>query len=739
MKQFNIPFLLIFLTLFVGVLEAQNQQPTPEYEIRKTSQSIKIDGDISEDIWNETNVVENLINHWPLDSGFAKAVTEIRMTFDDKYLYVAAKMFDNGKRVIQTLKRDPSDYWLNDSFTLLLDPLNNQTSGYVFGVTAWGSQMEGTLSILGTFVDMNTNWDNKWFSSVKRYDNYWTAEMAIPLNTIRYQSEKKEWGLSFIRSDRENNIYAIWKQFPANFQGIDPRYAGKLKWMDDVPKFHQNLFLLPYTTGGITRNHEDNEATQYIGNVGFDAKLPIGSTMSLDMTVKPDFSNADVDQQVTNVTRLNILFPERRAFFLENSDIFSNYGTDNVKPFFSRSIGLHNSEAVPINYGLRLSGNLFPSVRMGLMNIQTQATEDTNPENFSVLSIQKNVWGASRIKTILIHKQSTQQGKVGELKEDFNSNVGMEFDYISKNNKWNGGVKYHHSFSNQTLGQSNFGSVALFYQSRNWGIGGMYEHTSQDYLAEVGYTQKQSIYDPVGDSTTRKGYDFRSFSANYSFRPKDKILILHGPRLKGDVSHFQDGSFSDSYANLSYEFNFKDASVLSVGSAIKQENLIYDVKLSSKYKYVKAGEYQYLNHEISYSTNNRKALSGTFKMKYGDLYDGTVLGYSANLSFRKQPWGNFGINYSSNQITLPTDEGNQSMNFELISPRADISFSTKINWSSILQYNTQNGNMNVYSRIQYRFKPMSDIFLIYTDNYGIDNFQVKNRGIILKMTYWFGI
>ena len=142
--------------------------------------------------------------------------------------------------------------------------------------------------------------------------------------------------------------------------------------------------------------------------VGGDAKIAITPSLNLDLTINPDFSQVDVDEQVTNLTTVNIRFPERRLFFLENSDIFSEIGIPPIRPFFSRRIGLDaNGAALPITYGARLSGNVNKDLRIGVMNLQTRETEEFSGQNYTSLSVNQQVFGRSQIKGYFHNRQNT--------------------------------------------------------------------------------------------------------------------------------------------------------------------------------------------------------------------------------------------------------------------------------------------------------------------------------------------
>ncbi|CAN0541482.1 unnamed protein product, partial [Scytosiphon promiscuus] len=161
-------------------------------------------------------------------------------------------------------------------------------------------------------------------------------------------------------------------------------------WDSPPPTPKTNFSIIPYVLGGIGEDMENNTDTQYDKKIGGDVKFSLSTSLNLDLTVNPDFSQVEVDRQVTNLDRFELFFPEKRQFFLENGDLFANFGYATIRPFFSRRIGL----GVPIRAGARVSGNLNKKWRLGLMDMQTASIDETGlpSQNFGVLSLQRKVF-----------------------------------------------------------------------------------------------------------------------------------------------------------------------------------------------------------------------------------------------------------------------------------------------------------------------------------------------------------
>lgn len=734
--------ILITTTLILCItfqLNAQDTREKYQYTIPSATEPIILDGLFDESVWQSISTVGDFYNHWPLDSGKAEAKTEVRLTYDDEYIYVAAICYDNGQRIVQTLKRDQDSFWSSDGFSIMLDPINERTSGFIFGVNAGGAQLEGVMTVNNWGTRYDQNWDNKWYSEIKTFDDRWQVEMAIPFKTLRYESKNLNWGINFLRNDMERNVYSSWTQFPLNFAGIDLGYNGKLVWESAPPVTKGKVTIIPYLAGGASKNHEEGESTIKDLNAGLDAKIAVTSSLNLDLTLNPDFSNVDVDQQVTNLSRFSLFFPEKRNFFLENSDIFTNFGYWNARPFFSRSIGLNEGEQVPITFGARLSGNLTKDIRIGLMDIQTQATEEQEAQNYAVGAIQKRVLKRSNIKALMVNRNSTTTAEQSTATRDYNRVVGLEFDYLSEDGKLSGNLKHHKSFTPESNNNNGFYNAQISYQTRNFWTGISTAQVERNYITDVGFNPRLNNYDPVKDTTVRIGFkEFNPWIGFNNIASNNDKINFHGPRLWAVWTYFGDGTFNERNVNLAYQVNFSSSSQLTVRLRHSEVQLPLAADLIGGDNFLKAARYDYLEGRVMYATNSRKKVFGDIAVDFGEFYSGSKSTLATTINVRTQPWGNFGIMYVLNDVELPYEDGG-SATLHLLGPKAEISFSNKMFWTTFVQYNTQAENFNINSRFQWRYKPMSDFFIVYSENYATTNMQVKNRGLVFKWTYWLNL
>ena len=460
--------------------------------------------------------------------------------------------------------------------------------------------------------------------------------------------------------------------------------------------------------------------------VGGDLKYNLTSALNLDVTLNPDFSQAEIDRQVTNLDRFELFFPERRQFFLENADLFSNFGYQTIRPFFSRRIGLN----APIIGGARISGNLEEKWRLGLMTIQTQKDENLNlsANNFSVLSLQKKVFDRSNLNLIYVSKQELNSFDIRNFNSSYNQNIGLEFNYFSEDNFWNGKLLYLKSFDNEEFNKGSVFASHIGYQSINWNLLLQQEYVSEDYYAEVGFVP-------------RKNYFKIQAKAAYLNYTKDKTSLLsHGPSL--NQTYFFDTLFEskDKLTTLQYRFNFINRSRLSISFQNQFVKLLSDFDpLRTGISELKAdSEHTWNNFTISYNSKPQNRFTYSLETIAGGYYSkGKRKAIFSELSYRFQPFLELNSVINYNQIKLPYPWKENS--FWLLGFKANLTFTKTIFFTNLFQFNEQLGLWNFNSRFQWRYKPASDIFLVFNSNEIIFPSISTGWNLTFKINYWLNI
>ncbi len=752
-------FLLLFLLALPSFAHTDPGTIQEEYQINinRAQGKIKIDGLIDEPSWQAAAVATNFWINFPSDGQQSELQTEVKVTYDDNFLYIAAKCFDNNGAIVQSLKRD-AGFWSGDGFALVLDPVNQKTNGFAFGVSPYGVQMEATVTgntgARGTRGSgISDDWDHKWYAKTTRSSDHWIAEIAIPFKTLRYDETKKIWGVNFIRSEMSDNSYHVWSPIPVQFRSLDLNYTGALIWDKAPKKAKGNITAIPYISGSHVKDFEETPTTTDNGfNVGLDAKVAVTSSLNLDVTINPDFSQVEVDEQVTNLTRFNIRLPEQRLFFLENRDVFENFGNTPARPFFSRRIGLDaDGNSIPILYGLRLTGNATKNLRVGLLNMQTRSTDDFLAQNYSTATFHQNVFGRSTVKGYFINRQAMQDGDFQG--DDYGRNAGLEFNYQSNNNKWLAWTGYSHSFKPDFTDENYYYKLGVRRQGRNFTGTINWYQIRENYFLDVGFLDRISHYDAVRDTSIRVGFGSFFTDLNYTLYSSKERKDLTSQTFSATFNRLIKNENLDALSQsirFRYRLNFRGRKSLSFELRNEENTLLFPFTFTSDDadEPLPAQTYNTNAFRMQYRSDGRRAFGYEITTNLGGFYSGTRTGLEVELSYRAQPWGTFSTAFAYNNLQFGDPYGERVL--YSISPKIEISFSNNLFWTTFLQYNTQAENFNVNSRIQWRFAPMSDIFLVYTDNYlvetddTVDNFRIsefgpKNRAIVFKVNYWLSL
>ncbi|HEY6975073.1 MAG TPA: DUF5916 domain-containing protein [Chitinophagaceae bacterium] len=720
-------FLLAYFSFTSICLTAQKTNSAYQLHIRKATSSIIVDGEMNEQAWLNADVAKNFFQITPMDTSHAIVPTEVRMTYDNENLYIIATCYKVSSLpyMVESLRRD-FNFGKNDNFIFCIDPFEDRTNGLTFGANAAGAQWDGMLYEGGT---NNANWDNKWISAVKKYPDKYIFEAAIPFKTIRYKKGNTEWRVNFSRLDINVAEKSGWAPVPRQFPSVSLAYTGTLVWDQPPPDPGLNISVIPYALAGVSKDYEHKQKADYRKDIGGDAKIAITSSLNLDLTVNPDFSQVEVDKQVTNLDRYELFFPEKRQFFLENSDLFANFGYPNIRPFFSRRIGL----GVPISFGARLSGSLSKDWRIGAMDIQTKSVDETGlpVQNFAVVALQRRVFSRSNIRFMFVNKQSINYDASKDTTKPqyslYNRNVGIEYNLASSNNLWTGKALFLKSFSPEISDKDFVFADSLQYFNRKWKISWQNEVVGKNYIAEVGYVP-------------RKNYIKFNPSIAYLFFPKKGKVLSHGPKISS--TYFFDKTFSqtDNETFLSYIFNFRDQSTGDVWIAHDYVQLLqpFDPTNSGKDTLATGSRHRWNAFGMDYVSRPQQLFTFDFSTRFGGYYNnGTRLNLSGDLGYRFQPYVSITLGVSYNHIDLPEPWGQTDL--WLIGPRVDVTFTNKLYFTTFIQYNNQLNNINLNTRLQWRYKPASDLFLVYTDNYFPAPFSVRTRALVLKFTYWWNI
>lgn len=755
--KFTLPVGLTCL-LFCFTLSAQ--QPADKrnfvtdnlsFSVSKTDERITADGLLTEAVWNTAEVLTDFSQKFPTDTAAALAPTEIRLTYNNTSLFVAVTCYSKGSNwVVPSLRRDYG-FIGTDNITLMFDTFNDKTNAFVFGINAKGARREALVASGGrNFDDFSDGWDNKWRGDAKIQGDFWTAEFEIPFNILRFDEGTGAFRFSAYRYDTQHNEISVFVHVPGNFTLTDLTYMADVKFAEPLRRSGSNISLIPYIAGAVGHDFENAEQTRPDGNfsAGGDVKVAVTSGLNLDLTVNPDFSQVEVDRQVTNLNRFELFFPERRQFFLENADLFSSFGTGRSQPFFSRRIGISRDTATgtavqnTIYYGARLSGKLNERTRVGLLNMQTAAREEDGLPgfNYSVGVLQQLVGERSNVSFIGINKQAINPDDFDGSFNNYNRILGGEYNLATVDNRWKGKFSHQQAFTTEDLPEKFSNNFFLEYSERAWRAEIFSLYVGAGYNAETGFVLQRDIH-LVSPEVGFNFYPEKGRVSKHSIDIDTRFIHKIG---KQETLELEPWTLSEVGASTEWNISFQNFANLTLGTYYDKILLFRDFDPTREQEegiFLAAGdEFNFVNAGVRFRSDRSRKVSYSLSGRYGGFFNGTRANLRGDILVRFQPYGTVALNYSYNRIVLA--EPFRPVDLWLVGPRIDLTFSKKLFLTTFVQFNSQTDNLNINARLQWRFQPVSDFFLVYTDNYLSDDFTslaVRNRAVVAKVTYWLNL
>jgi hypothetical protein len=727
--------------LFCGMLLALSglaQQLSRSLQVISAGE-VYADGRLDEPVWQQGEWSGEFWQYFPFDSTLAVSRTEVKAVHDEQYLYIAAILYDSlpGEYVTQSLRRDFQGETV-DGFAVILDPFQDKTNGFFFAINPFGVLSEGLIANGGENPeDLDLSWDNIWKGEARRNGNSWTVEIAIPFKTLRFPEGSQEWSINFYRTDTKYNERSAWSRVPRQLPLINLAFTGKLQWDKPLGKPGSNVSLIPFVAGGGSQDYLAGEDLQGQLSTGGDAKIAITPSLNLDLTINPDFSQVEVDVQQTNLDRFELFFPERRQFFLENGDLFASFGFDNARPFFSRRIGVAIDSATGQNVqnriwlGARLSGRLDENWRVGLMNMQTARDPMINQPsyNYTVAAVQRQVFARSNISAILVNKANFDGQPVDVAQPGDGSDsqlLGLDYNLASTDGRWNGKVYYHHSVDDGQREQPYSHGATINYNTLRFFASWTHQIVGRDFDAKVGFvprTDFQRINPVIG----------------YNIYPQSKWINRHTFSLSNNIIWNEQWGMTDYNFALNYNLDFQNTSNFTFSLLSNYVKLFFPFNPtgSTKQLFQPGEDFDQTGFLVAYQADQRKPFFYRVQLISGGFFNGNLRQLSGQLNYRYRQYATLAMNFNVNRIDLK--QGFEDATLLLFGPRVDLTFSKSVFFSTFLQYNSQFDNININSRLQWRFRPVSDIFVVYSDNYFPEMLQPKNRALVFKMTYWLNL
>lgn len=677
----------------------------------RTQSAPVIDGRLDDAVWQQATPIGRLTQTTPLEGEEATEPTEVRFLYDDERLYIHLRFFDSqADQIIVSSKERDANLEVDDRFELVLDTFHDQRSAFWFQMNAGGSKSDALIDN-GNF---NKPWDGIWDGKSSRDAEGWSCELAIPFKTLNFDKTISTWGFNVKRYLGRNRESSQWANPRINVSLFNIDQAGLLTGLEGI-RHGIGLDLIPFWVGNATHDRARDKDATILGESGLDAFYKLTTNLTLSLTLNTDFAETEVDERRINLTRFPLFFPERRDFFLQDSGVFSFAGFNRgFTPFFSRTIGLNNGAAIPIQAGLKLTGRV-DGYNIGVLDVQTEAGDDNDRENLFVTRISRNLGEKSLIGGIVTHGDPSSAGD--------NTTYGVDAQFRTSD----------------FLGDKQLQATVWGLKSESSGIAGSdaaagasISYPNDLYRWNLGMQAIQTQFNPALGFVPRRG--IRSYNGEFSYKP----------RFTNGIRQLEFGVDSSAVYNTASDLETWSTKVTPIGmefdsgEEIKlefehtQEALFEDFEISDGFV-IEAGDYRFDRLRLELESAAKRPLSAQLSFGSGTFFDGRRDDLSASLHYRHSALFSGSAEWSQNDIDLSAG----SFQTQISRLRARFSLTPDLSWNTFVQWDNESENIGINSRLRWIPTPGHEMFLVVNEtlNENRDSLVQDFQNLAFKISY----
>jgi len=706
-------------------------QSSSEYQIiaLKTSHPIAVDGNLDEPIWEKAQNIHKFTQREPNEGDPSTETTEIRILYDKQNLYIGVVCLDSqpDKIVANEMRRDV-DLKDNDYFEIYIDSFHDHRNAFYFVINPLGARRDAMIRDEGNSI--NWNWDGIWRARVKRTEQGWTAEIAIPFYTLRFKKRKNlSWGINFCRHIARKREESFWSPILRDYGWFGKYkifYYGHLEGLENLSQ-GKRIHLIPYIIGGGIQE-ERAEPVAGSGDLGLDLKYRLTSNLAADITVNTDFAQVEVDQEQFNLTRFSLFFPEKRGFFLEGADIFRlgeryrEYEPPSTLFFFSRTIGLsEDGKEIPIIGGMRVTGKAG-SFDLGILDILTdrisymEDDEQVNIEktNYSVFRIKRDFLKKSTVGVMLLSKDSLESSA-------YNRGAGFDFNLAFGQSLKIGGFAAK-TFTSDLKGKDWAANMDFSWNSDFWIVEMSYTDIGENFNSEMGFIPRT---------------DIRKIKGNFSIAPRPNILNIRQTFFFNTLTYIENHAGQVESRNiLNGIFNlFQNGSQLFLGYMQNYEYLSDEFEIKENV-FIPPGSHKFNQFTAFFESDRSKNIAFRTEMNLGQFYNGNLFRINTSGFLKLSKNLNVEFIYDRNQFDLPVEGGKFTTN--IAASRIIYSFSPDLFAKAYLQWNEDENLFKSNFLIRWIYKPGANIYFIYneTRELGTEGY-IQDRALMIKVSFLF--
>lgn len=703
-------------------------------KIVKITDKVVIDGLVNELFWDSIEPLHST-QKVPNAGDEPTQKTEIRIAYDEKYLYLSGRLFDKEPHKINTNTKRRDDLTENTEWCgLLIDTYNDRENALAFYVTPTGARLDMALSndIVGPNA-FNLSWNTFWDGASKITEDGWFAEIRIPFSSLPFESVdgKTVMGITtwrYLARNDETDIYP--PRDLSTGSSFRPSLTQRFVFEDIDEK--KPFRMAPYVlTGGERNNRLSENGQQYESEeafkreIGLDAKIGLGSNAIADITLNTDFAQVEVDDQQVNLSRFNLFFPEKRLFFQERASLFDfNFGAFD-KVFYSRQIGIINGRQTRIYGGLRTVAK-FGKWEAGFINIQTAAQDDIASENFGVFRIRTRILNENSNLGIIVTNRTDFKGNNNTV-YGFDTNIKLFGEnYLS--------ARWAQSFDNRFKDVASDNSKYFLQLNKRSQKGIVYTldyaRTGKDYLPKIGFERR---------------LDYSQLGAQFAysiFPSSESKIVQYGPTVNSTSIWGNTSKVLESRNNqLGFLLLTKLGWNYTIALDTNKELLLDPLQLAGGIT-LNTGAYNFYSVSASLISPVTQRISYAATVDIGNFYDGKKTTISVAPFMNITP--DFIVQGSLSYNKLAFDSTNIFKDITLASLKLLYTFSTKFTMSSQVQYNSLSKTYAGNFRLRYNPKEGNDFYLVYNGDFNQDMGRVQPflptsnyQNIQLKYTYTF--
>ena len=656
----------------------------------RTSETIRLDGRLDEASWRAAVPLSRFEQREPVEGGEPSEETEIRVVITDTALYIGAICHDRSPAEIITtqLSRD-ADLDVDDRLTIVLDPFFDHRNGFFFQVNAAGARADGQVS--NNAESLSRDWDGIWNAAARITNDGWVVEIEIPFKTLRFTPGQPVWGFNVERQIKRRQEIDRWTAARQNIWISNLAEAG---WLDGLQDARQGLGLdvRPYGSSGVSDGDGDAAA-------GVDLFKSITPSVNAAVTVNTDFAETEADLRQVNLTRFPLFFPEKRSFFLEGAGVFDVAGlanTTDLRPFFSRRIGLIDDVAVPLRLGVKLTGRQS-DYNVGVLDVETGASVDpglpnraVDRQNLLVARVSHNIFEQSWIGGIVTHGDPSGS--------DNNTLIGADARFATSTFRGNKNLSLDlfmlGTDDRGTGARDGAGGFKLDYPNDRWDIALNWRQIGENFQPALGFVPRTGI---------------RKTDLSLAFQPRPERWGIRQFFFEANpvtVTNLQNRMESWSVFTAPLNVRTESGEHLEWNYVPTFEHLDEPFEISPGVV-IPPGSYRWTRYRIEANTATKRRWVIDAAMWWGGFYSGTLEQFEFGVTLK--PSRHVALSAAGERDLVRLPEG--SFETDLVTMKADYNVTANLSWANLAQYDNESRVVGVQSRFRWILQPGNDLFL----------------------------